>query len=81
MTTIKLLGDEPKQWLVIIKPKIRYAKHMLSTYMVVVEETEERAALYAAKNLHPTIFNTLDRRYHDPVAKPVELNVLRKLIP
>lgn len=80
MTLIQLLGDEPVQWLVVIKPKLRYVDK-LPTFMVSVVASDQRGALYEAKNLYPHVFNTLDRRYNDPVAKELVNNVLRKMTP
>lgn len=80
MTGVVMLGDDLVQWLVVVKPKPRYIAQ-LSTYMVAVEAVDARAALYTAKNFHASVFNTLDRRYNDPVAKQLVIGALRTLQP
>ena len=68
------------QWLVVLKPKMRYITQ-LPAYEVVVEAADKHAARYAAKNEHPQVFNTLDTRYHDIDVRMLTINKLFKLEP
>jgi hypothetical protein len=63
------------QWLVGIKPKLRYAGQCAS-YFCVVEGIDERSARYEASRLHPHVFNTLDRHYNAPVAHELSVGKL-----
>lgn len=59
------------QFLVVMKPKKVYLS-ILPTYVCTVHATDIRAAGYAAKRSNPRVFNNLDARYCDLIARCIE---------
>src|SRR5665648_236103 len=63
--------ESTKQFLIIMKPKKGYLAQ-LPTFVCTVWSTDGWAARYAAKRSNPRVFNNLDSRYCDLIARCIE---------